>query len=117
MPKFSAIPLSTARRAGELLYLSGQLGFVASGALAPGGIVPQTRQTIDNIRRALEKEGAALGDVVKMTVWLKNCDDFGAFNEVYADALRAPYPARSTVICDLAIEGALVEIEAIAHLK
>lgn len=116
MTDLSKIPLSPVRAGGHTLYLSGQLGFTAPGVLATGGIAAQTRQAIENVRKVAEAEGATLADVVKTTVWLTNKQDFPMFNDAYSKAFDAPYPARSTVICDLAIEGALVEIEAIIRL-
>jgi 2-iminobutanoate/2-iminopropanoate deaminase len=116
MTNLSAIPLSPARRAGNLLILSGQLGFESPGVLAAGGIEAQTRQAIANIEAILKAEGADLSHVVRTGVWLVDKGDFAAFNSVYAALFKAPYPARSTVVSELVIPGALVEIEALALL-
>lgn len=117
MVDFSTIPLTLFRRSGNLVHVSGQLGFVGPGRLVDGGIAEQTQQTIDNIRAILHKAGGDLGDVVKTTVWLADKADFPPFNAAYAAAFDGcELPARSTVVTGLLIEGALVEIEALAHL-
>lgn len=111
------IPMSAARDAGDLVFLSGQVGFKSPGTLIDGGIEAQTRQTIQNIRKALVAEKLDLEDVVKCTIWLTSAGDFAAFNRVYAREFSAPYPARSTVISQLAIPDACIEIEVIAYRR
>ena len=108
------LPLSTACRAGELVFVSGQVGFGPDGRLVAGGIEAETRQTLDNIAAALDAAGATLADIVKVTVWLADLGDFAAFNAVYRTYFPASPPARSTVQAGLMI-GARVEIEAIAY--
>jgi 2-iminobutanoate/2-iminopropanoate deaminase len=108
------LPLSTAYRAGDFVYCSGQVGFDPDGKLVSGGIEAETRQTLHNIADALELANASLADVVKVTVWLADLDDFAAFNAVYRTSFRAAPPARSVVQAGLMI-GARVEIEAIAY--
>ncbi len=109
-------PYSSAVRAGDTLYLSGQLGIdPATGELAEG-VGAQTRQAMQNIAAVLEEAGASFDDVVKMTVLLADIDDFAAVNEVYGSFLAAPYPARSAFQVAAIPKGALVEIEAIAVL-
>lgn len=107
--------LAQSVRAGETVYTSGQLGY-ADGAIG-GDIGAQTRRTLANLEAALAPHGLGLSDVVKTTVWLKRTEDFAAFNAAYADIFGAHKPARSTTICDLAVEEALVEIEATAVLR
>lgn len=107
-------PISPVRRAGDLLFLAGQLG-VAEGVLVGGGVAAETRQVILNIHDVLAGHGATLLSVVKTTVFLASLDDWPAMNEVYSKMFGVPYPARSAVGVDLAL-GARVEIEAIAHL-
>ncbi|MBO9714547.1 RidA family protein [Sphingomonas sp.] len=117
MVDFSTIPLTPARRSDNLVHISGQLGFVGPGRLIEGGIAAQTRQTLENIRTILRKAGGDLGDVVKTTVWLTDKSNFSPFNEAYAAVFDGcELPARSTVVTGLLIDGALVEIEALAHL-
>lgn len=108
-------PLSKARRAGDFLFVSGQLS-LREGAIVGDDVGEQTDIVIDAIVEQLEAHGAALDAVVKTSVWLTRADDFVAFNTAYARHFNEPYPARSTVISDLALPGALVEIDAIAHL-
>ena len=107
-------PYSSAVRAGDTLYLSGQLGIdPVTGELAEG-VEAQARQAMQNIAAVLEEAGASFDDVVKMTVLLADIDDFAAVNEVYGSFLAAPYPARSAFQVAAIPKGALVEIEAIA---
>ena len=109
-------PYSSAVRAGDTLYLSGQLGIdPATGELAEG-VEAQARQAMQNIAAVLEEAGSSFDDVVKMTVLLADIDDFAAVNEVYGSFLAAPYPARSAFQVAAIPKGALVEIEAIAVL-
>src|SRR5436190_23325971 len=78
------LPLSIAYRAGDLIFVSGQVAFGGDGKLVPGGIEAEARQTLDNIAAALEQAGASLADVVKVTVWLTDLADLPAFNAIYA---------------------------------
>jgi 2-iminobutanoate/2-iminopropanoate deaminase len=111
----SFIPISPARTCGNLLFLSGQLGFLPSGGLADG-IEAQTEHAVAAITRILGDHGASLSHVVRTGVWLVHGSDFTAFNAVYARLFENPYPARSTVVSQLLVPGALVEIEAVACL-
>jgi 2-iminobutanoate/2-iminopropanoate deaminase len=109
------LPLSTAYRAGDFIFVSGQVAFGLDGKLVAGGIEAETRQTLDNIASALDQAGASLADVVKVTVWLADLAEFPAFNAVYATYFPKAPPARSTVQAGLMI-GARIEIEAIASI-
>ena len=109
----SHVPLSPAVRAGDFVFVSGQVPVGADGAVVPGGVGPQTDQVIANIRAVLEMAGCDLSDVVKTTVWLRDRDDFAAFNEAYARHFSEGPPARSTAESRLMIDIA-VEIEAVA---
>jgi 2-iminobutanoate/2-iminopropanoate deaminase len=80
------------------------------------GIAEQTEQVLQNLRAVLEEAGSGLDKLVKTTVFLQSLDDFAAMNEVYAAHVGARPPARSTVEVAKLPSGALVEIEAIAHL-
>jgi 2-iminobutanoate/2-iminopropanoate deaminase len=114
-PDGSAMPVSSGRIVGDLLYLSGQLAF-ADGKIQGETIAEQTNFIFDNIEKLLAEAGLTLRDVVKNTVWITRQEDFPAYNRAYGARLAAPYPARSTVISQLAVPGALIEIEAIASL-
>lgn len=108
-----AIPLSKIRRAGPLLFVSGQLPRMPEGGMCRGTIGEQTAQAVINLRTVLEAEGLTLADVVKTTVWLTAGDQLSGMNAAYAELFAEPYPARSTVISGLVAE-ADIEIEAIA---
>ena len=77
-----ARPFSPAVRAGDFIYVSGQVPADAQGEIVSGGIEAQTRQVMDNIKAALALAGATLDDVCKCTCWLDDARDFGAFNRV-----------------------------------
>jgi 2-iminobutanoate/2-iminopropanoate deaminase len=109
------LPLSMAYRAGDFVYVSGQVGFGVDGKLVAGGVEAETRQTLDNIADALRAADAELVDIVKVTVWLADLDEFAAFNAVYRTYFPQSPPARSTVEAGLMI-GARVEIEAVAYV-
>ena len=89
--------------------------FGPDGTLVAGGVEEQTRQVLDNVERCLASAGCSMDDVVKVTAFLSDLEDFDAYNRVYEQRFAAPYPARSTVGARLA-DGLLVEIEAVALL-
>lgn len=109
-------PYSQGVAAGGLIFTSGQLPIdPRTGEFAPGGIREQARQSLQNVRAVLESVGSGLEKVVKVTVFLKNMDDFAAMNEVYSEIFcSGDYPARSAVEVARLPKDALVEIEAIA---
>lgn len=109
-----SLPFSPAIRAGDFVYVSGQVAFDAAGELVAGGIIPQTRQTIENMRKILEQAGCTLDDVIKCNVWLADARDFSSFNKVYAGYFPRIPPARSTVQSPMMID-AKVEIDCIAY--
>ena len=109
------LPFSEAVRAGDTLYLSGQIG-IKPGTLelVPGGIAGESRQALENIRTTLETHGYSLRDVVKCTVMLADIGEWAAFNEVYRGFFAPPYPARSAFGTSGLALGARVEVECIA---
>lgn len=107
-------PLSPAVRAGDFVYVSGQVPVDAEGQIVAGGIEAQTRQVMANIEAVLALAGATLDDVCKTTVWLEDARDFGAFNRVYMGYFPGGKPARSTVESRLMI-AAKVEIDVVAY--
>lgn len=111
-----ALPLSGAYRAGDLVFVSGQLA-LSDGKVVGDGVAAQTGLVIDAIADQLARFGLDLNDVVKTSVWLTDATNFPAFNEAYGSRFTSPYPARSTVISGLALPGALVEIDAIAMVS
>jgi 2-iminobutanoate/2-iminopropanoate deaminase len=109
-------PYSQAIRAGEFVFISGQVAVdVRTGKLAEG-IEAQTRQCLDNLRTVLAAAGATLAQVVKVTIFLARWEDFRAMNEVYASYFTARPPARSVIQGPRIPEGTLVGLEAVAYL-
>jgi len=107
------LPFSAAVRVGDIWELSGQIGLdPGAGKLIEGGVGPETQQALQNIRGALEQVGSSMRHVIKVSVFLKDIDEFGAMNAVYATFFDpTDYPARSTIaVAGLAL-GAHVEIE------
>ena len=109
------LPFSAAVRVGDMLYLSGQIGFLpGTRELAAGGVRAETRQTMENIKAVLNHAGSSLENVVKCTVFLLDMADYGAVNEVYATFFPRDPPARSAMAGSGLAFGAKVEIECIA---
>ena len=108
-------PYTPIVRAGDWLVVSGQVG-VGEGGLVEGGVQPQLRQALTNLRALLETEGASLAHVVKTTVFLTSIDDYAAMNETYTETFGDHRPARSAVAVAALPIGALVEVEAWAFL-
>ena len=109
------LPLSKAVRAGDFVFLSGQLGLRVDGTLAGTDIETQTRQSLENIKAILSEAGCSFAQVIKSTVWLVERSDFARFNQIYAEYYPARPPARSTVVSGLVLAGALVEIETLVY--
>jgi len=112
------LPFSDAVRVGDMLYLSGKIGNIPGTAqLAEGGIAGETRQTLENIKAALEKYGSSLDEVVKCTVFLADIKEWAAMNEVYKTYFSVNPPARSALGTSGLALGARVEIECLAALR
>jgi 2-iminobutanoate/2-iminopropanoate deaminase len=107
-------PYAQGTRVGDLVFASGQLPIDPATGAIPEGVEAQTRQSLANLAAVLAAGGASLASIAKTTVFLKNMDDFGAMNGVYAEHFPAAPPARSTVEVARLPRDALVEIEAIA---
>jgi len=113
---FQGAPYSQGIVAGDLVFVSGQLGIdPAQGHVVEGGIVEQTEQTMKNLAAVLEEAGSSLENAVMVSIFLVDLDDFQAMNEVYSRHLREPYPARATVQIAALPSGARVEIALVAH--
>ncbi len=110
------VPLSPAIRAGKLVFVSGQLGLDDNGTLVGPDIESQTHQVMKRLRAVLQQAGADLDRVVKAGVWLTDKADFPAFNAIYREYFPQRPPARSTVVSELLIPGARLEIDVIASL-
>ncbi len=111
----AGLPFSPAVKVGNIIYLSGQLGNqMGTRTLVSGGIGPETRQTLMNIKTVLEAAGSSLDNVFKCTVFLADIGDYEAMNQVYASVFRNQPPARSTIAGSGLALGARVEIECMA---
>jgi len=110
-------PYSPAVRAGDCIYVSGQVPVdPVSGAVVTGDVQKETRQVLTNIRNILEGCGASLADVVRCGVYLTDANDFKPMNDVYAEFFGDARPARTTIIvAALPLKDAKVEIDAIAY--
>lgn len=109
-----ARPLSPATRAGDFVFVSGQVPTDDQGQVIVGGIEAQTRRVFERIKEALALAGCTLDDVCKANVWLNDARDFGSFNRVYMECFGSHRPARSTVESRLMID-AKVEIDVTAY--
>jgi 2-iminobutanoate/2-iminopropanoate deaminase len=110
-------PFSEAVHAGDLLFLSGQIGEdPATAKLPPGGIEPESRQVLANVKRVLEANGATLSDVVKCTVFLADIGEWATFNNIYREVFKKPFPARSALGASGLAMNARVELECIAYV-
>ena len=108
-------PYSQAVRAGDLLFLSGQVPIdPSSGNIIDGDIAAQTRRVFDNLGAVLAAGGRSFTDVLRTTVFLADMNDFSAMNAVYAQYFSEPYPARATVQVARLPKDARVEIDMIA---
>ena len=108
-------PYSQAVRAGQLLFVSGQVPLdPATGQIVAGDIETQTRRVFDNLAAVLKAGGRSFADVVRTTVFLADMNDFTAVNDVYGTYFSAPYPARATVQVARLPKDARIEIDVIA---
>ena len=111
------MPFSEAVQLGDVLYVSGQIGNLPGTLmLAPGGIVPESRRALDNMREVLERHGSSLKSVVKCTIFLADMADWKTFNEVYREFFSTTLPARSALAASGLALGARVELECIAYV-
>jgi 2-iminobutanoate/2-iminopropanoate deaminase len=109
-------PYSQAIKAGNFLFVSGQLPIdPATGQFAGGDISSQTKQGLKNLQAIVETAGMTVDDIIKVTVYLSDMNNFAAMNEVYATVFKAVYPARVAIEAARLPKDALVEIDAIAY--
>ena len=113
-PGGRSLPFTKAVRAGDFVFVSGQVPMGADGEIVAGDIVTQTQQTIENVKSILQSLGLGLEHVVKATVWLADTRDFWPFNKVYLEYFGAALPARSCVRADMMVD-CKVEIEVVAY--
>lgn len=107
-------PYSQAIEVNNLVYTSGVIPVDPGTGEIPEGSAAQARQAFQNLKNLLEAAGSSMELVVKTTVFIKEMDDFGAINEVYAEYFPEPYPARSCVEVARLPKDVLLEIEAVA---
>ena len=111
------LPFSDAVRAGDLMFLSGQIGFdPGTGKVVPGGIKAEARQALTLMKDTLTRHGVSMADVVKCTVFLADIAEWPTFNEVYGEFFKKPYPARSALAASGLARNARVEVECIAYV-
>ena len=113
---FQGAPYNQAIVAGGLVFVAGQLGLRPGDTAVEGDIAQQTGQALANLAAILEAAGSSMDKLVKTSVFLMDLADFQAMNEVYASRVGERPPARSTFQVASLPSGALVEIEAVAHL-
>ena len=108
------LSLSKAIRAGDFVFITGQVPMRDGKPMTDGTIEEQTRACLDGLSEILAEAGCELGDVVKSMVWLKKREDFPGFNSVYAEYFPSEPPTRSALVSDFLID-ILVEIECVAY--
>lgn len=111
--KMEGVPLSGAVRAGDYIFVSGQIPVGSDGLIIDGDISAQTVLVMERIKTLLRDAGCDMSDVVKCNCWLRDVSDFKDFNSVYADYFPVDPPARATVKADLMVD-AKVEVDATA---
>ena len=110
-------PYSQAIRAGDTLYLSGQIGLDPASGQMVDGLEAQAHRVFRNMQAVTAAAGASLDDVVKLSILLVDLGDFAKVNEAMSKHFRQPYPARSTYQVAALPRGARIEVEAIAQLR
>jgi enamine deaminase RidA (YjgF/YER057c/UK114 family) len=108
------LPFHPAVRAGDFIFVSGQVAKDANGTMIAGTIEQETAGTIESIRRILAEEGATLADVVRVTTYLEDTRDFGRYNKVFAEHFKDAVLARTTVEAR-AVISTKIEMDAIAY--
>lgn len=108
------LPFHPAVRAGDFIFVSGQVAKDENGNMCVGNIEEETRWTIESIKRILALEGADLSDVVKVTVYLEDARNFGRYNKVFGEYFPDGRLARTTVEARAAIE-CKIEMDAVAY--
>ena len=110
-------PYSQAVRVGDTVYLSGQIPLdPQTMELVEGDIGARARRVFDNLTAVMQEAGGSLSDIVKLTIYLVDLEQFGQVNEVMVEYFDAPFPSRATVAVAALPKGAPIEVEAVAHL-
>ncbi len=108
------LSLSRAIRAGDFVFLTGQVPFKDGQVMTTGSVEEQTRAVLEDIKATLAEAGCTLADVVKAMVWLRDRADFPGFNAIYGEYFPQDPPARSAVVSELLVD-VRVEIEVVAY--
>lgn len=108
-------PYSQAIKAGEFIYVSGQIGVNPKTGDVVQGMEEQTHQVLKNIQAILTEAETDFSRVVKFTIYLTSIDDFAVVNDIYGSYLKKPYPARATVEVSRLPKGVQVEMDVIVH--
>ena len=109
---------SQAVRAGNTVYLSGQIPLVpATMQVVEGGFAEQTRQVFENLKAVIEAAGGSFDDVVKLNAYLTDLSNFATFNQIMGEYCRGPFPARAAVQVSALPKGVLVEVEGVVVLN
>lgn len=114
LPVVSA-PLEWATIADGILYTA-QIPNREDGSIETGDIRAQAQLTLDNLRRTVQAAGGSMADVTQVLVYLPDASDFAGMNEIYARAFQPPYPNRATIVANLMVPGARIEVVAYAHI-
>jgi enamine deaminase RidA (YjgF/YER057c/UK114 family) len=109
-------PIEWATLSGNILYTA-QIPIKADGSIETGDIRDQTRLTFNNLKQTLKAAGGSMADVAQVLVYLPDPKDFPGMNEVYGTYFEKPYPNRATIIAQLMVPGAKIEIVAYAHIS
>ncbi|MCE9879829.1 MAG: RidA family protein [Hafnia paralvei] len=109
-------PFAKAVRAGDFLFLSGQVSMSPGGKPLYGSVTDQSENIMQSIAKTLKECGSDMDSIVKVTVWLSDMKHFAEFNQVYATYFKHGYPARSAISCEL-VMGLDVEVEVQAMIK
>lgn len=110
-------PYSQAIKAGDFIYVSGQIGIDPASGEVVTGIEEQTKQVLENLKAILTEANAGFSQVVKFTIYLKSMDTFATVNEIYGSYLQEPYPARATVEVSRLPKDVLVEMDVVVYTK
>lgn len=108
-------PLEWATTADGILYTA-QIPNREDGSIETGDIRAQAELTLSNLRRTVEAAGGSMDDVTQVLVYLPDPSDFAGMNEVYARSFKRPYPNRATIVANLMVPGAKIEVVAYAHV-
>ena len=117
MPDALNLPFSSAVKAGDFIYVSGQVGHMDSNGNRVEGIEAQTKQCMENIKKILDQVESTFDDIVKVTIYLKDVKYYAEMNKVYSKYFFSRLPARSTAIAGLAMPEMLIEIDCVIYRR